>query len=143
MQCHVKKVEIVGNEIYSFQMILTQFREGIQFNYRSCLKLLETNNLQNITDYSLELSGSIHGNTITKSYNYITTGFKMIDLDIICSIISKILNLNINMHNINNSILIQSQDRYFLMKITIGQENKEKFLNFKDFQNFLIDLTTA
>ena len=78
-------------------------------SYRLYLKLLlETHHLQNITDHSLELSSSIDGNIITKSYHYITTGFEIIDLGIICPIAYKILNLNIYVHNTNNNILTQS-----------------------------------
>ena len=40
LQYYAKKVEVLGNKICPFNMISTQFGEGIQFNYKSCMELL-------------------------------------------------------------------------------------------------------
>lgn len=144
LQYYAKKVEVLGNNICPFKMISTQFGEGIQFDYKSCMELLlRTHKIWDVTDRTIEISGSIDGNTITKSVNCITAGFKMIDLGIVCPITGKVLNLTIDIDNVDNGILTQSRDRCFPMKITIGQENKEGFINFEDFYEFLIDLTSA
>ena len=67
----------------------------------------------------------------------------MIDLGIVCPITGKVLNLTIDINDVNNGMLAQSRDRCFPMKITVRQENKEGFINFKDFYEFLLDLTSA
>ena len=50
------------------------------------------------------------------------------------------LNLNINIDNIDNMILNQSIDWCIPIKITIDEKNKERFIDFKDFYNFLLQL---
>ena len=40
LQYYAKKVKVLRNKICLFKMISTQFGEGTQFNYKSCVELL-------------------------------------------------------------------------------------------------------
>ena len=104
---------------------------------------MKVNRLWNITDRSIELSGAIDGNTLTKSVNYVTAGLKMIDYGTICPMSKKPINVCYNAEEVDGSILIQSRERCFPMKMIIGQESKESFHAFEDFYQFMTDLTTT
>ena len=54
------------------------------------------------------MSSSINKNTLTKSYNCVTTRFKIINAGIIYPLTKKPLNFNAGLHEIDNFILSQS-----------------------------------
>ena len=68
--------------------------------------LLCAHKMWDVTDRTVEISGSIDENKMTKSVNCVTAGFKMIDLGIICPITGKVLSLTIDIDDVDNSMLI-------------------------------------
>ena len=87
-------------------MIQIASGEGFQFDYFKTFEtILKHHGLWNITNRPLSLSGSIDGNTLTKSYNCVTAGVKMIDIGVICPITKKLININITAENTDNYAL--------------------------------------
>ena len=69
-----------------------------------------------------------------KSINCVTAGIKLVDFALVCPITRKAINVSNN--NVNNSILTQSRDQYFSLKIVIGQESKATLENFRNMYEF-------
>ena len=105
------------------------------------MNLLTSHNLWNITDQPIEISGAVDGNTLTKSVNCVTACMKLVDFALVCPMTGKAINVSSN--DVNNSILTQSRDQCFPLKILIGQESKATMENFRDMHEFLSDLSSA
>ena len=67
----------------------------------------------------------------------------MIDYGTLCPTSKKMINTCYNTEEVDGSILIQSREKCFPMKMIIGQESKESFHAFEDFYQFRTDLTTT
>ena len=139
---HGNKVELNDSKIVPLEKIDTATGEGVKFEHkRTMINLLMTHKLWTITDRPTETSGSIDGNTLTKSSNCVTGHAKLVDFALVCPITGKALNVGSN--DVNDATLTQSRDRCFPLKVMIGQESKATMENFKDAHQFLADLTTA
>ena len=81
-----------------------------------------------ITNKSINILGFVNGNILTKSINYVTASIKLIYFTLVCPITEFIL--NISNQNTNNTVLTQSKDSCFLLKIITGKELKATIENF-------------
>lgn len=142
MQYYAKKVKAIGQQFCPYETFHCTSGEGFKFDYKKSLELLmKVHRLWDIQDRSIDLSGAIDGNTLTKSVNCITAGIKIIDYRTVCPISDKLINVCYNTEEVDGNILIESRDRCFLMKMIIRQESKEAFQEFEDFYGFMTDLT--
>lgn len=136
------EVELCGSKIALLEQIHTVTGEGVKYECkRVMVNLLIGQKLWTIFDRPIEISGSADGNMLTKSSKCVTGSAKLVDFTLVCPIAGK--SLHVSSNNINNTVLTQSRDRCFPLKVTIRQESKTTMINFKDMHQFLADLTMA
>ena len=116
--------------------------EGFEFDHETTLmSLLKACKLWDVTDRSVEVPGTVDGGALTKNYDCIAAGIKLVDVGLACLVSGNAL--NVAMGNVGNNVLTQSMERYFPLKIIVGQESKAAIEHFKDLYNFSNNLSTA
>ena len=137
LQCVAQRWEKAGESLCPFELISTDFGEGVEFDYAKTTRLvIDAFCLSGIgKERPINISASIDAAKLTKNITLTSAGLKMMDVEGR----DPLKNKRSFIYDENSLHDLQSRNTIFLMKIILTKETKESFKQFDDvFQFFCL-----
>jgi hypothetical protein len=142
LQHVAQKLEKAGKHLCPFQLISTNFGEGVEFDYAKTTRLvIDAFGLSDVgKERQINISASIDAAKLTKNIMHTSAGLKMTDVQGR----DPFKNKRSFFYDENSLHDLQSRNTFFLMTIILTKETKESFKQFDDvFQFFRLCSETS